>query len=333
LNLQFQYPEAFYLLGLVPFFILLYILYTRWKRRKMQKIGDPRLIQSLIANHAPFKTTLRFVMLVLAFVLGCLALANPRVQDESTSEQRKGMDLVLALDVSNSMLATDIQPNRLSRARLFMNKLIDNLKDDRIGLVLFAGKSYVQMPLTFDQAAAKMYVSTAGPGTVNVQGTSIADALEKSLTAFGEESERFKSIVLITDGESHDDDAVTKAQELAGQGIMINTIGIGSPEGSVIEDTTTKSPKKDPSGQVVVSRLNEELLLNLAKATNGTYMRLESSDDAVRQILSQFSGIEKKALGDASLFTYRSFYSWLVIPMLLLAVVELFIGDRKKVKA
>jgi Ca-activated chloride channel family protein len=276
---------------------------------------------------------LRFAFLFLAFALGVIAVANPRVREGGDNEQRKGIDLILALDVSNSMLATDLQPNRLARARLFMNKLIDKLGDDRIGLVVFAGKSYVQMPLTFDQGAARMYISTSGPGTVNVQGTSITEALDKSMNAFGDDNDRFKSIVLITDGETHDEAALEKVQELAQRGIMVNTIGIGSVEGSVIEDTATKSPRRDENGQVVVSKLNEQLLQQVAKATNGVYVHLESSDAAVQQVLNQYVNIEKKALGDASLFSYKSYYAWVLVPMLLLLLVEVLMGDRKKLKA
>ncbi len=293
-------------------------------------MGDARLIKLQTASHSPALSTLKFWLLLFVFALGCIAVANPRIPDESSAEQRKGIDLVLALDVSNSMLATDLEPNRLTRAKLFITKLIDKLKDDRIGLVLFAGKSYVQMPLTFDQSAARMYVSTASPNTITAQGTSVADALKKSDVAFGETNERFKSIVVITDGESHDDDAVTAAKELAAKGIMINTVGVGSPGGATILDTATRAPKKDASGQVVISKINEQLLREIAAATNGVYIPLQNSDDAVAQILGQYTQIEKKALADISALTYKSFYAWLVLPMLLLALLEIFISDRRK---
>lgn len=317
----------------MPLLLLCFFLYRRWRRLALKRIGESRLVKALISAHSPTKSIVRFWLLFLAFTLGVVAVANPRVRDAGDNEQRKGIDLVLALDVSNSMLAADLPPNRLSRAKLFMNKLIDQLKDDRLALVLFAGKSYVQMPLTFDQGAARMYISSSGPGTVNVQGTSIAEALVKSSDAFGEDNDRFKSVVLITDGETHDEEALEEAKELAQSGIMVNTIGIGSVEGAVIEDTATKSPRKDEAGQVVVSKLNEPLLKEVASTTNGVYVHLENTDAAVQQVMAQFANIEKKALGDASLFSYKSYYFWLLIPMLLLLLTEVLMGDRKKVKA
>jgi Ca-activated chloride channel family protein len=178
-----------------------------------------------------------------------------------------------------------------------------------------------------------LYVSTANPNAISAQGTSISDALKKSDIAFGEETDRFRSIVLITDGETHDEDALEKAKELAGKGVMINTIGIGSAEGSTIIDTTTGGPKKDEGGQVVVSKLNEQILQQIATVTNGVYIHLESAEAAVNQVMAQYSQIEKKALGDTSLYNYQTFYMWLAVPMLGLLLIELFIPDRKKIKA
>jgi Ca-activated chloride channel family protein len=332
LNFEYQHPLAFYLLALVPFILLLFVLYKLWKRRVIRKVGDPQLVKSLMKEHSPAKANFKFILVLLAFALGCLAVANPRKRDEAQAESRKGIDLVIALDVSNSMLAADIAPNRLARARQFISRLIDNLKDDRIGLVLFAGNAYVQMPLTFDQNAAKMYVSTATPGSIPSQGTSISDALEKAGVAFGEDNERFCSIVLVTDGETHDEGALDKAKEMAGKGVMINTIGIGSAEGSTILDSSNKA-RVDEGGQVVVSKLNEDLLKQVALGTNGIYVNLQSAEAAVKEVLAQYAQIEKKALGDTSTFSYKSFYTWLAIPMLLFLLIEMLITDRKKVKA
>ena len=291
-----------------------------------------QLVRFQFKNYSSAKSIVRFCLVTLAFAIGCIAIANPRKPDETSAEARKGIDLVIALDVSNSMLATDIAPDRLARAKQFISRLIDNLKDDRIGLVEFAGNAYLQMPLTFDQSAARLYVSTATPGAIPAQGTSIGDALQKADIAFGDETDRFRSIVLITDGETHDEDALKKAKELAGKGVMINTVGIGSAEGSTILDTATGTPKRDESGQVVVSKLNEQLLQQIAATTNGTYIHLESAEAAVKEVLAQYAQIDKKALGDTSLYTYRTFYAWLALPMLLLLLTEIFIPDRKRVK-
>lgn len=332
MNFQYQYPQAFYLLALLAFFLVIYFFYRLWRQKRIKAIGDPRLVKALYPNHSRSKTVLKFSLILIAFALGCLAVANPRKQDDSSAEARKGIDLVIALDVSNSMLATDIAPNRMARAKQFISRLIDNLKDDRIGLVVFAGNAYLQMPLTFDASAARMYASAANPFAIAAQGTSISDALQKADIAFGEETERFRSVVLITDGETHDGDALDKAKELATKGVMINTIGIGSSQGSTIIDTATRSPKRDETGQVVVSKLNDQLLQQMAVLTNGTYVHLESAEAAVKEVMAQYTEIEKKALGDTSLFTYKTYYAWVAIPMLLLLLGEMLISDRKKTK-
>jgi Ca-activated chloride channel family protein len=331
LNYQFQYPQAFWLLALIPFFILFFLFYRLWRKRAVKRIGDPNLVQQLSPAYSSAKNIIKFSLLALAFALGCLALANPRKPDQNSGEARKGIDIVIALDVSNSMKATDIAPDRMSRAQQFVSRLIDQLQDDRLGLVVFAGNAYAQMPLTFDKDAARMYTSTANPNNITAQGTSISDALKKADLLFGDETERFRSVILITDGETHDEDALKSAQELAGKGVMINTVGIGSPEGATILDSSG-IPKKDASGQVVISKLNEEILQQIAKATNGIYVHLQSSDAAVTQVMAQYSQIDKKALGDTSLYTYHSFYAWMALPMLLLLVAEQFFPDRKKIK-
>jgi Ca-activated chloride channel family protein len=209
--------------------------------------------------------------------------------------------------------------------------MIDNLPDDRIGLVVFAGNAYAQMPLSFDKEAARMYTLTADPKNIAAQGTSVGDAFEKAGFLFGDESERFRSVVLITDGETHDENAIEKAKEMAEKGIMINTIGIGSVEGATILDSSGNQ-KRDVAGQIVISKLNENFLKELARMTNGVYVHLQNTEAAINEVSAQFSQIEKKALGDTSLFNYNSYYAWLGLPMLFLIIAEVFMPDRKRIK-
>jgi Ca-activated chloride channel family protein len=332
LNIQFQYPIFLWGLAAIPLFALLYLLYFFWRKKRIKRIGDPALVKELFKNHSPAKSFVKFLLLTLAFACGVIAVANPRKPDFNTAEARKGIDIMVALDVSNSMLADDVKPNRLSLAKRLINQLMTKLENDRIGLVLFAGNAYVQMPLTFDHSAANMIVSVAAPSSFRSQGTAIGDALEKSDLAFQEDSKRFKTIILITDGETHDEDALDKAKELSGKGIMINTVGIGSIGGASIIDTVSGGVKKDLSGNVVVSKLNAELLQQLAALTNGQYIHLENTTEASQTLVQHLGTIEKTALGDMSRLNYTTFYIWLAWPLLFLLVADIFIPDKKKVK-
>lgn len=329
MNWQYQYPQAFWLLTALVILLLVYWRYLQWKKRARKRIGDERLVQNLTKTHSTRKGTLRFFLLLFAFALGCLALTNPRKPIDAPGEARKGIDVVIALDVSNSMTATDVAPDRLQKAKQFISKLISKLPNDRVGLVLFAGNAYVQMPLTFDHGAARLYVSAASPGSIPSQGTAVSEAIKKGQLAFEEASERFKSIVLITDGETHDEDAEEAVQEAVSRGIMINTVGIGSPEGTTILDSTGNE-KKDEAGNTVISKLNDTLLKNVAVASKGIYVHLTDIDEAVAQVTAQYTDMEKKALVDTSHFNYQPFYMWLALPMLVLLLTELFISNRKK---
>lgn len=331
MDFQFQYPEAFWLLLLVPVLLFLYIAYLSWRRRINKKIGDARLVAVLTKNHSPRKSYIKFGFFLFAFALGCVALANPRKPDDDSAEIRKGIDVVVAIDVSNSMLATDVAPSRLTLAQNLLTGLIDKMPNDRVGLIVFAGNAYTQMPLSTDHEAAKLFISTASPGAVPEQGTSINDALLQSDAAFEEGSQRFKTIVLVTDGETHDEGALLTAQRLAKQGVMINSVGLGSASGATILDTTTNSPKKDEDGNVVISKLNENFLQQLAQTTNGTYVHLDAVSPAIATLLDQYKNVDRKALADTSGMSYESFYWWLLLPVFLLLLTELFIPDRRKV--
>lgn len=333
MNIQFEYPEAFWLLALLPLLLLLYAGYLRWRRNTARQLGDENLVAELTQNHSPKKALLKFALFALAFTIGCVTLANPRKPDDASSEVRKGIDVVIALDVSNSMLATDVPPSRLSQAQKLLTGLVDRMPNDRIGLVVFAGNAYTQMPLSTDHEAAKLFIGSANPNMVPEQGTAVADALLQSSAAFEEGSQRFKTIILVTDGETHDEDALPTVQQLAKKGVMVNTIGLGSPAGSTIVDTATGQPRTDESGQVVVSKLNEELLQQLAQTTNGAYIRLDNIPAAWAALQEQYKNVDKKALVDTTGLNYESFYLWLAVPMFLLLLAELFLPDRKKLSA
>jgi len=333
LQVQFQYYLFIWLFIALAFLALLFIALLQWKRKARKRIGDNELVRQLISNFSSRLFLVKFIVLSIAMALGIVAVMNPRMPGKSDSTNRKGIDVAIALDVSKSMLAADFPPNRLERAKQFINKLMNEMPDDRIALILFAGKAYLQMPLTIDHGAAKMFVSSATTDAVPQQGTVISDALDMTETVFNTGERRYKSVVVISDGEDHDEKALDKAKELAEQGVMINTVGIGSTIGAVIIDPVTGEEKKDENGNTVISKLNEAALKELAKETNGIYIHLESSDAAVTTLKEHLSQIETKSFADVSQMQYTSYYYWFAIGMFVLLFAENFIPERKKMIA
>ncbi|HKO79084.1 MAG TPA: VWA domain-containing protein [Chitinophagaceae bacterium] len=334
MRFQFFHKEFIWLFGAVLLFLILFFILVRWKRKVIKRIGDRNLVKALINTYSSKLFTLKFGMLSIAFAAGVVMVMDLRKPGGPEGMNRKGIDMVIALDVSKSMLATDLAPNRLERAKQLIGKLMNAMPNDRIGLVLFAGKAYLQMPLTTDHGAAMMFVSSAGPDAVPQQGTVISEAIRRSAHAFNAAERRFKAVLLITDGEDHDPEAVNTAKELAEQGMMINTVGVGSPDGSYIPDPATGENKIDPAtGSAVISKLNEDVLKQIAANTNGIYIRLQDSDDAVRQLQQQLSQIESKAFADISLINFKAYYWWFAGAMLVLLLAEYFIPETKKAKA
>lgn len=331
LGFQFQYWYLMALLAGVPVIVLYFLAYKKWKRNTIKKMGEPSIIRSMILNYSPRRFYIKFLLITIAFAMGVIAVMNLRKPGGSDGIKREGIDLVFALDVSKSMLAKDIAPNRLERAKQFINKMMDAMAGSRIGLVWFAGKAYVQMPISSDHSAAAMFVEEASPDAVPMKGTVISEALEESLKAFGEREAKYKAVILISDGEGHDEEAIQKSKELARRGLMVNTVGIGSPQGSFIPDDSTGGNKIDEeTGSEVISKLNEPQLKSIAKNTNGVYVHLQNADDAVRQIKNQLSQIDKKVSNDMSLMNF-SYYFWVFAgAMLLLLIIEQLLPEGKK---
>ncbi len=307
--------------------IVLFAAFLYWKKKVRKRIGDEKLVNALTQNYSSKLFTWKFILIGFAMAAGILAAMNPGNIGDTDNVKRKGIDIAVAIDVSRSMLAADLAPNRLERAKQFVGKLMDEMPDDRIALILFAGKAYMQMPLTTDHGAAKLFVSAASPDAVPQQGTVISDALDMSARAFSTTDKRFKTIILISDGEDHDNDAEKTAKDLSERGVMINTIGVGSAEGAFIPDLLTGENKKDASGNTVISKLNDAVLRSVAEKTNGLYIHLQGSDEAVAMIKAQLSQIERKSFSDMSLMSFKTFYIWLVAAMFLLLLAENFIPE------
>ncbi len=331
--LQFQHTGYFIALAAIPALVALYLFALRWKKKTISKIGDERLVKELIKNYSPRKFALKFVFIVTAFCLGVVALANLRSSKGSEKVNRNGIDIMIALDVSKSMLAQDIKPSRLERAKQVMGKLIDKLTNDRIGIVVFAGRAYLQMPLTGDHGAAKMYLNAATTDVVPTQGTVIGDALKMCAASFSTKEKKYKSVILISDGEDHDEAATNIAGQMANDGVSVNTIGIGSSEGTTLLDPVTNEIKKDNEGNTVISKLNEQELIAIAEKGGGIYQLFTNTDDVINKLEAQLKSMDQRTVTEDSLVNYKSFFQWFLLAALILLVVELFLSENMKFTA
>jgi tetratricopeptide (TPR) repeat protein len=328
----FQHNEYLIVLAAIPLFILLYVLLLTWKKRTIKKIGDPLLVKEMIKNHSASRFALKFVLVVLAFTLGALALANLRSPAGVQQVNRNGIDVMIAIDVSKSMLAQDVRPNRLERAKQALGKLIDRLQNDRIGIVVFAGKAYLQMPLTGDHGAAKMYLASISTDVVPTQGTVISEALDMCHAAFNTKEKKYKAVILVSDGEDHDEGSLAKAGEMAEDGIVINTVGIGSATGSTIIDDLTNQPKVDVNGNTVITKLNEEELMKIAEEGKGAYQLFSNADDMVDKLDAQLASMDQRTIVEDSLINYKNYFPYFLLLALMLLLVEMFISERKRIR-
>ena len=328
--LSFQHIEYLIVLAVIPLLLILYFFVLSWKKRTIKKIGDANLVKEIIKNYSPQRFALKFVFVLIAFILGVFALVNLRSPKGVEQVNRKGIDVMIAIDVSKSMLAQDVKPNRLERAKQALGKLIDKLSSDRVGIVVFAGRAYLQMPLTGDHGAAKMYLSSASTDIVPTQGTVISDALKMCQRSFNSKEKKYKTIILISDGEDHDEGALKIAGQLADEGIVINTVGIGSPQGSTIIDELTNQPKQDINGNTVITKLNEEELKKIAEKGNGTYQLFTNTDDLVTSLEEQLSSMDQRTITEDSLVNYKNYFPYFLLLALGLLVIELFISERKR---
>lgn len=262
-------------------------------------------------------------------VIGIVAIANWQTLKADSQVKRKGVDIMIALDVSKSMLAQDVKPNRLERAKQVVTKLMDKLADDRVGLILFAGHAYLQMPLTTDHAAAKMYLSAATPDAIPTQGTVISEALSLAQNAFNVKDKKFKSVIVITDGEDHEEGALDAAKNLVNNGAMVNTIGMGTAEGSPIIEEGSTDYKKDAQGNTIITRLNEVELQQIAAAGKGIYQLYSNTDAIVNNLVAQVDSIGEKEITDKAYLSYETYFQWLVAIVILLLLIDPFIAERK----
>jgi tetratricopeptide (TPR) repeat protein len=325
---RFQYIEYLFALAAIPVLVGLYFLVLNWKKKTIKKIGDERLVKEMIKNYSPQRFAIKFLLIITAFASGVFALANLRTPMGSEKVSRNGIDVMIALDVSNSMLAQDVKPTRLDRAKQAIGKLIDKLGNDRVGLVVFAGKAYLQMPLTGDHSAAKMFLNAATPGIVPTQGTVISEALKMCGASFNTKEKKYKAVIVISDGEDHDAEAEKIASQMASEGVIINTVGIGSPEGATIIDAATNETKKDNEGNAVITKLNEAELMGIAQKGNGLYQLYTNTDNVVSKLAAQLNSMDERTVTEDSLVNYKNFFQYFLLLTLLLLVIEMLLSER-----
>lgn len=306
------------------------MLNRRWKKKTKKKIGDEQLVNLLTANHSTKKFSTKFYIILAAMAFTALGAANLRRAGKAEDVNRKGRDIIITMDVSKSMLADDIKPNRLEKSKQFVSKLLERLPDDRIALIWFAGKAYLPMPLTADQGAANLFVQSAVPDAVPTQGTVIGEALRLATESFPQQGKRYKVVLLLTDGEDHDESAVTMAKQLKDRGILLIAIGLGTVEGSPITEPGTTEYKKDKNGQTVVTKLNEVLLKQMAAVNGGLYGNMQNSDALLQEVTAVIDQLEKKGIdGEVSNTNYNNYFIWFLAMALLLLTIETVISERK----
>lgn len=327
---RFARPEYLYLLALVPVLIGFFYYALIIKSKRLKTLGNKALLRTLMPEASHIRPRVKFYLLLTAFILSVFMMAGPQFGSKLEKQKRQGVELVIAVDVSNSMLSQDLKPDRMSRAKRVLNTLIDNLQNDKVALMIFAGDAYVQMPLTTDVSSAKMFLSNINPGMVPVQGTAIGMAIKRSMQLFSnQDSGAGKSIIIITDGENHEDDAVKMAEEAFKQGITVQVMGVGTPEGAPIPIAGTQSFRKDRDGNVVVTKLNESMCKEIAAAGGGAYVRVDNTSAAVRALSSELEKLSKSEIESQVYTQYNEQYiaiAWIVLALL---VVECLFLERK----
>ena len=324
--IYFAQSQYLLLLVLVPVFLALYGLARYLRKKKIRRFGDEELVRRLMPSYSGAKGWIRAILFVTAFFFFVIGMARPQIGAKLKEHKSRGAEVMIALDVSNSMLAKDYTPCRLDRAKLAISRLVDKLDGDRIGLVLFAGTSFVQLPITTDYVSAKMFLGSISTESVPVQGTAIGDAISTCIRSFSAQSERSRAIIVITDGENHEDDPVEAAKQAAEMGIRVFTIGVGSPEGQPIP--VAGGLLKDSNGEIV-TRLDEGVLKDVARAGDGAYVRAGNEEFGLNPIVSEIKRLDQEEFNSIVFEEYDEQYMYFFAIALVLFVIQMLVGERK----
>lgn len=331
--IRFVHPEYLYGLALVPLMVVLYLTFVRLRTNAVKRFGSPELFARLAERASRARRLLKFVLLCGAVGFLMVALANPQIGTRLQEVKQEGVDLFIALDVSLSMKAEDIKPNRLEKAKLEIRNLINRLAGDRIGMIVFAGEAFIQFPLTTDYSAANLFLDVVDVDAVPVPGTAIGAAIERAMESFDFKEQTSKVVVVITDGENTEGDALEAAREASAKGILLYTVGMGSPTGAPIPVYNSSGLqvdfKRDRLGSVVVSKLDETSLTRIAEIGNGKYFRGTANQDELDEIYKNINALQKREFGVRQFTDYEDRFQYFLVPVIVLMVLEILISEKR----
>jgi Ca-activated chloride channel homolog len=333
--LRFAHLQFLWGLAFVPLLIILFLVVRRWKRKALATFGDKKVVQRIIPEVSFLRPIVKFIFFITAYTLLIIGLADSQIGTKTEDTRSKGADLMILLDVSNSMLSQDFAPNRLENAKLALDQLISNLKDNRIGIIVFAGKAYVQLPSTNDYSAAKLFLNTINTGIVPVQGTAIGSAIDMGMRSFDFNNGTSKVMILMTDGENHEDDAVKAAEEAHDKNVIIHVIGFGSPQGAPIPIYENGKPAgfhTDSAGHEVISKLNEDMCKEIATAGHGVYLRATNANSGLGIVMDQVNKMKQKTYNSKQFTEFEDRFQFFLAMAFLLLVVEFFISNKKSLR-
>lgn len=326
---RFADPNVLYLLIILPFVAIFYF-YSNYRRTKrLRKYGDPELLSMLMPEASAHRPVFKFWVLWIALGLSIVMLARPQFGTRLEKVKRSGIETIIALDISNSMLAEDVVPSRLEKAKSLISRLVSNFNDDKVGLIVFAGDAFTQLPITSDYISAKMFLESITPSLISSQGTNIGEAIRLAIKSFTPQEKVGRAIIVITDGENHEGGAVEAAKEAASKGVKVFVLGIGSPDGSPIPLEGSNDYRKDNQGNVIVTRLNEQMCREVAQAGNGVYIRVDNSSSAQSLLQKEIDKLTKRDLESTVYSNYNEQFPALAWIIIVLLIIEVVVLDKK----
>ena len=325
-------PTYFMLFAIIPVLVVVFLLTLWWKKRTQKKFADHNLLAKIAPNSSTFKTTLKFVFLVIGISFLIVSLVNPKMGTKLKTLKREGVDVVFALDVSKSMLAEDIAPNRLEKSKQIISKIIEKLGSDRVGVIIYAGNAYPLLPITTDHAAASMFLQNANPDMVSSQGTAINEALNLAKTYYNNDEQTNRFLVIISDGEDHQEETKQIAQNIANEGVKVYTVGVGTEKGGPIPlklNGALIGYKKDREGETVITQRKPTVLQGIAEASNGEYIDGNRTDDPVNTIAKIIGNAQKSEFETKQFSDYKDQFQWFIAIGLLFLIIDIFFFNRK----